>query len=41
MTSKIRKNSKRIKRSLKKKYIGGITSMSGLYAFFVNKDEWI
>jgi hypothetical protein len=42
MTSRIRKNSKKLKRSLKKnKYIGGLTSMSGLHAFFVNKAEWI
>ena len=42
MTSRIRKNSKKLKRSLKKnKYIGGITSLSGLYGFFVNKAEWI
>ena len=42
MVSRIRKNSKRLKRSLKKnKYIGGITSKSGLHAFFVNKAEWI
>ena len=42
MTSRIRKNSKRLKRSIKKKkYIGGITSMSGLHAFFVNKAKWI
>jgi hypothetical protein len=41
MTSRIKKNSKKLKRSLKKnKYIGGITSMSGLHAFFVNKAEW-
>ena len=41
MASRIRKNSKRHKRSLKKnKYIGGITLKSGLHAFFVNKAEW-
>ena len=41
MVSRIRKNSKNLKRSLKKnKYIGGITSKSGLHAFFVNKAEW-
>ena len=42
MTSRIRKNSKKLKRSLKKnKYIGGRTSLSGLHGFFVNKAEWI
>ena len=42
MTSRIRKNSKKLKRSLKKnKYIGGITSLSGLHGLFVNKAEWI
>lgn len=42
MASRIRKNSKRLKRSIKKnKYIGGITLMSGLHAFFVNKAKWI
>lgn len=41
MVSRIKKNSKRLKRSLKNKYIGGITLKSGLHAFFVNKAEWI
>ena len=42
MPSRIRKNSKRLKRSNKqKKYIGGITMESGLYAIFVNKERWI
>ena len=41
MPSRIRKNSKRLKRSNKqKKYIGGITMESGLYAIFVNKKRW-
>ena len=42
MPSRIRKNSKRLKRSNKqKKYIGGFTMDSGLYAIFVNKKRWI
>lgn len=42
MISKTKKNYNRLKRSVKKnKYIGGITFMSGLHAFFVNKGKWI
>ena len=41
MISKTKKNYNRLKRSVKKnKYIGGITFMTGLHAFFVNKDKW-
>jgi hypothetical protein len=42
MLSRIRKNSIRHKRSIKKnKYIGGITLKEGKYAFFVNKKKYI
>ena len=42
MVSRIRKNSIRHKRSIKKnKYIGGITLKEGKYAFFVNKKKYI
>lgn len=41
MISRIRKNCKRLKSSIKKnKYKGGLTSKSGVYGFFVNKSEW-
>jgi hypothetical protein len=41
MISRIRKNCKRLKSSIKKnKYKGGLTSKSGVYGFFVNKSQW-